>query len=118
LENIRKGEKDREELCYPWRRPRLLQLCTPEQLVIHSKNTVPLGDICHIYLQFCPKQQRKINRTVLTELPCGLPMEYSQFTYTKFTSHQDNAQHNHVTINLLVYFSELFNIAQLTVHIR
>jgi len=45
-------------------------------------------------------------------------MENSQFIYIKYTSHKDNVQHNCGTINLLMYFSKLFNIAQLTVHVK
>jgi hypothetical protein len=68
LENIREGQKGREELGYLWRRSLLLQLCTPEQSVIHSKNSVSLGGICHIYLQFCPKKHRKINKNCFNRI--------------------------------------------------
>jgi hypothetical protein len=65
LENIRVGQKDREKLSYLWRRSLLLQLCAPEPSVIHFKNHVSLGGICHIYLQFCPMQHRKINKNCI-----------------------------------------------------
>jgi hypothetical protein len=65
---LREGLKDGEELSYLWRRSLLLQLHTTEKSVIHSRNTVPLGYICHIYLQFCPKQQRKINENCINRV--------------------------------------------------